>query len=132
MSSSAKKRKYYENCIQYGFTAIDKKACEFPQCVICCEVLSMECMKPSFLKRHQHSCHPDLKSKSTASFKQSEDGLKRARLDRSGFFSQQNKAGLRASYMVSLRIAQEKKNSQHCREINRPLLQRYNWLCCWM
>ena len=69
----------------------------------------MECMKPFFLKRHLHSCHPGLKSKNTAFFKQREDGLKRARLDGSGHFSQQNKAGLRASYMVSLRIAQEEK-----------------------
>ena len=132
MSSSAKERKYYENYIQHGFTAIDKKGCEFPRCVICCKVLSMECMKLSFLKRHLHSFHPDFKSKSTAYFKQRKDGLKRARLDRSGHFSQQNEAGLLASYMVSLRIAQEKKTSQHCKEINRPLLQRYNSLCCWM
>ena len=68
-------------------------------------------MKPSFLKRHLHSFHPDLKSRSTgtAFFKQREDGIKQARLDRSGHFSQQNEAWLSASYMVSLRIAQEKK-----------------------
>ena len=69
----------------------------------------MECMKPSFLKCHLHSCHTDLKSKSTAFFKQREDGLKQAHLNCLRHFSQQNKAGLRASYMVSLRIAQEKK-----------------------
>ena len=111
MSSSAKKRKYHENHIQYEFTAIDRKDCEFPQCVICCKVLSMECMKPSFLKRHLHRSHLGLKSKSIAFFKQREDGLKRARLDRSEWFSQQNEVGLRASYMVSLRIAQ--KNRSH-------------------
>ncbi|XP_068227396.1 zinc finger BED domain-containing protein 5-like [Palaemon carinicauda] len=44
-----------------------------------------------------------------AFFKQKEEGLKRARFDCSGHFRQQNEAGLRASYMVSLRIAQEKK-----------------------
>ena len=109
MSSLAKKRQYHENYIQYGFTVIDKKGCEFPQCVICCKALSMEYMESSFLKRHLHSCHPDLKSRNTAFFKQREDGSKRARLDRSRHFSQQNEAGLRASYMVSLRIAQEKK-----------------------
>ena len=59
-------------------------------------------------------------SKGTAFFKQNEDKLKRARVDRSGYISQQNEAGLRASCMVSLRIAQE-KTSQHCREINHPL-----------
>ncbi|XP_068201224.1 SCAN domain-containing protein 3-like [Palaemon carinicauda] len=45
----------------------------------------------------------------TAINKQKEKGLKRARFDRSRHFRQQNEAGLRASYMVSLRIAQEKK-----------------------
>ena len=77
-------------------------------------------MKPTFLKRHVHGCYPNHKSKGTAFFKQ-KDELKQARLDRSGYISQHNEAGLRASYMVSLRITQE-KNSQHCREINHPLL----------
>ena len=66
-------------------------------------------MKPTFLKCHLNGCHPNYKSKSTAFFKQKEDELKRARLDRSKYISQQNEAGLRASYMVSLRIAKEKK-----------------------
>ena len=65
-------------------------------------------MKPTFLKRHLNGCHPNYKSKGTGFFKQKEDELKRARLDRSGYISQQNEAGLLASYMVSLRIAQEK------------------------
>ena len=79
-------------------------------------------MKPTFLKRHLNGCHPNHKSKNTAFFKQKENELKRARLDRSGYISQQNEAGLHASYMISLRIAQEKKTSQYCREINYPLL----------
>ena len=65
-------------------------------------------MKPTFLKRHLNGCHPNHKSKSTAFFKQKEDELKRAHFDRSGYISQQNEAGLRAPYIVSLRIAQEK------------------------
>ena len=67
-------------------------------------------MKPTFLKRHLNGCHPNHKSKGTAFFKQKENELKRARLDRSGYIGQQNEAGLRASYMISLRIAQEKKS----------------------
>ena len=35
--------------------------------------------------------------------------MKRARLDQSGHVSQQNQAGLQASFMVALRIAQQKK-----------------------
>ena len=97
MSSLAKKRKYYKTYIQYGFTAINKNGRQFPQCVLCCKVLSVECMKPAFLKRHLNECHPNHKSKVTAFFKQKEDELKRARLDRSGYINQQNEAGLRAS-----------------------------------
>ena len=66
------------------------------------------CMKLTFLKRHLNGCHPNHKSKGTAFFKQKEDELKRARLDCSGYISQQNKAGLRASCMVILRIVREK------------------------
>ena len=65
-------------------------------------------MKPTFLKRHLNGCHPNHKSKGTAYFKQKEDELKRARLDRSEYISQQNEAGLRVSCMVILRIAREK------------------------
>ena len=126
MSSPAKKRKYYENYIQYGFTAINKNGRQFPQCVLCCNVLSVGFMKPTFLKRHINGCHPNHKSKATAFFKQKEDELKRARLDRSGYISQQNEAGLRASYMVSLRIAQKKPYNiaekliiPHCKDISR-------------
>ena len=109
MSSLAKKRKYYENYIQYEFTAINKNGRQFPKCVLCCKVLSVGCMKPTFLKRHLNGCYPNHKSKGTAFFKQKEDELKQARLDCSGYLSKQNEAGSHASYMVSLRIAQEKK-----------------------
>ena len=105
MASSAMKRQYDESYIHYGFTAINKNGTDFPQCVLCHKVLSVECMKPTILKRHLNGCHPDFKSKNTAFFKQKEEGLKRARFDRSGHFTQQNEAGLHASYMVTLRIA---------------------------
>ena len=41
-------------------------------------------------------------------FKRMEVGVKRVRLDKSGQVNQINQASLRASYMVALRIAQEK------------------------
>ena len=78
-------------------------------------------MKPTFLKRHLNGCHSNHKSEGTAFFKQKENELKQACLDCSEYISQQNEAGFRASYMVSLRIAQ-KRTSQHYREINHPLL----------
>ena len=65
-------------------------------------------MKNTFLKRHLNGCHRNHKSKGKAFFKQKKDELKQARLDRSGYISQQIEAGLLASCVVSLRIAQEK------------------------
>ena len=50
------------------------------------------------------SCHPVLVNN-----KRLEVGVKRARLNQYGHVSQQNQAGIQASYMVVLRIAQQKK-----------------------
>ena len=60
---SAKKRKYNEDYIKYGFRFILKDGQELPQCVVCCKVLFDGSMKPSFLKRHLSGCHPDLATK---------------------------------------------------------------------
>ncbi|KAI6659534.1 zinc finger BED domain-containing protein 5-like [Oopsacas minuta] len=106
---SAKKRKYNEDYIKYGFTSILKEGRELPQCVICHKVLSEGSMKPSFLKRHLSGCHPNLADKDIDFFKHQEVGVKRISIDHRGQESQQTQAGLRASYMVALRFAQEKK-----------------------
>ncbi|KAI6649594.1 hypothetical protein LOD99_6760 [Oopsacas minuta] len=106
---SAKKRKYNEDYIKYGFTSILKEGRELPQCVICYKVLSEGSMKPSFLKCHLSGCHPNLADRDIDFYKHQEVGVKRIRLEHRGQLSQQTQAGLRASYMVALRIAQEKK-----------------------
>ena len=80
-----------------------------PQCFVCYKVLGEGSMKPSLLKRNFSSCHPELANKGAAYFKRLEVGLKIAHLDQPGHVSQQNQAGLQASYMVALRIAQQKK-----------------------
>ncbi|KAI6648645.1 zinc finger BED domain-containing protein 5-like [Oopsacas minuta] len=66
-------------------------------------------MKPSFLRRHLSGCHPNLADKDIDFFKHHEVGVKRIRIDHRRQLSQQTQAGLRASYMMALRIAQEKK-----------------------
>uniref|UniRef100_A0A803K116 DUF4371 domain-containing protein n=1 Tax=Xenopus tropicalis TaxID=8364 RepID=A0A803K116_XENTR len=81
---NAKKRKYSEDFLQYGFTSIITAGIEKPQCVICCEVLSAESMKPNKLKRHFESKHPSFASKNTNYFRSKADGLKKTRLDTGG------------------------------------------------
>ena len=66
-------------------------------------------MKPSKLKRHLETRHPELLSKDPSFFKRMGNGLKRSRLDTTGVYSQQSIACIEASYVVSLRIAKQHK-----------------------
>ena len=109
MASSGKKRMYSESYIKFGFTSINKQGKDFPQCVICQKVLSEGSMKPSLLKRHLSSCHPELSDKDESYFQRKALVLKRIRFDHTGQVHKQNEASLRASYMVALRVAQNKK-----------------------
>ena len=109
MANNKRKRKYVEDYINFGFTSIISAGKEKPQCVVCSEVLSEESMKPNKLRRHLESKHPKLKNKSPEFFKSKSVQLKKSRLDSDGIFERQSKAGLMASYVVSLRIAKAKK-----------------------
>ena len=108
LKESGEKRKYNVNYIRHGFTLKLKNGRGLPQCVVSFKVISDQSMKPSLLKRHLSGCHTELVDKDAAFFKQMEIGVKRVRLDKSGQVNQINQASLLASYMVALRIAQEK------------------------
>ncbi|XP_040275677.1 protein ZBED8-like [Bufo bufo] len=102
-------RKYSEDFLQYGFTSIITVGIEKPQCVICCEVLSAESMKPNKLKRHFDSKHPSFAGRDTNYFRSKADALKKARLDTGGRYYKQNVAAVEASYLVARRIARAMK-----------------------
>lgn len=105
----SKKRAYNSSYIEYGFSYITKNEEQSPQCVICAQVLAPSAMKPSFLKRHLTTKHPHMVGKDIGFFKRKEEGLKRTKLDSGGRLQQQSISALKASYLVSLRIAKEKK-----------------------
>ncbi|KAK5648379.1 hypothetical protein RI129_003271 [Pyrocoelia pectoralis] len=101
-------RKYNEECIKQGFTFIDNGGIQLPQCVVCAEVLSNDAMKPAKLVRHLQSKHKHFMGKPLEFFKRKELELKsNKKIIKT--FSTQEKASLKASYIVSLRIAQAKK-----------------------
>lgn len=50
-------RKYDPEYINIGFTAIDVSNEPRPKCVICFQIFSNQCMKPSLLKRHLTTKH---------------------------------------------------------------------------
>ena len=52
-----KTRKYSSNCLNFGFTVIEKKGIEYLQCVICCKTLVAKCMLPRKLKCHLTTNH---------------------------------------------------------------------------
>ncbi|XP_076049552.1 zinc finger BED domain-containing protein 5-like [Oratosquilla oratoria] len=107
MASSGKKM-HSESYIKFGLTSINKQGKDSPQCVIGQKVLSEGSMKPSLLKRHLSSCHPELSDKDQSYFERKALVLKRIRFDHTGQVHDQNGASLRASYMVTLRVAQNK------------------------
>ena len=67
-SEMVKIRGYSSDYLKYGFmeSQIDKTK---PECIICGDVLSNECMKPSKLKRHQESKHPSTLTQDLPYFK---------------------------------------------------------------
>lgn len=73
-------RKYDATYLQLGF--IVKPGTEnndnpIPQCVVCSETLSNQSMKPSLLKRHQTTKHPDLVDKPIEFFQRKSELCKR-------------------------------------------------------
>ena len=105
MASGKKKRLYSDEYIKYGFTLIYINNIERPQCVPCLKTLSADSMKPSLLKRHIDTCHPDVKDKEVSYFQRKEGGLKKVRLDTTGTFNQLSVSAIQTSYIISLKIA---------------------------
>ncbi|XP_031336653.1 SCAN domain-containing protein 3-like [Photinus pyralis] len=118
-----KKRKYSDNYLKFGFCAIVNNGIEKPQCVLCNAVLSAESMKPSKLKRHLETKHPEHVTKDLDFFKRHESNLKRQKLDLSGSFQQQNQANVQASYEIALEVAKNKKPHTIAESLIKPCLK---------
>ena len=98
-------RKYSKEYLQYGFTfTMDENAEAKPQCLVCNEVLTNHSMKPFLLKRHFLGKHNSLKDKPVTYFQEILANMQQSRkLIRK--FTTSNEKSLKASYLVSLRIA---------------------------
>ena len=83
--ASNKKRNY-----DFGFTSITDKGVVKPQCVICHKILTAKLLRPSKLKLHLETKHPQHAGKERSFFSRQELNMKRQRLDASGSFHQQN------------------------------------------
>ncbi|CAK1591819.1 unnamed protein product [Parnassius mnemosyne] len=120
--SSAKKRKYNDDYIKYGFVVIKKGDIDHPQCVICYKVLSNDAMRPSRLERHLSTKHSSLKDKPKEFFASKSASLKRMKLDSTGSFAKSSEKVLQASYELSLIIAKAKKSHTIGESLIKPCL----------
>ncbi|CAK1591742.1 unnamed protein product [Parnassius mnemosyne] len=120
--SSAKKRKYNDDYIKYGFVVIKKGDIDHPQCVICYEVLSNDAMRPSRLERHLSTKHSSLKDKPKEFFASKSASLKRIKLDSTGSFAKSSEKVLQASYELSLIIGKAKKSHTIGESLIKPCL----------
>ncbi|CAH1964364.1 unnamed protein product [Acanthoscelides obtectus] len=73
---AAKKRKFSEDYVKFGFTFIEKDELQLPQCVILMITVTLE--------RHLKQQHPTLVLKTKEFFSSEAESLKRMRLDKSG------------------------------------------------
>jgi hypothetical protein len=96
--------------LELGFTWCGDENEQKPQCGLCYEVLSNECMKPAKFRRHLETKHCDLKNKPTEFFQRRLGTLNYGKDIVSANGSINNKA-LEASYLFSLRIAKTRKHS---------------------
>lgn len=128
---SKKKRCYQDSYIQFGFTfLVDEDGLQKPQCILCAKVLSNGYMKPSKLKEHLQSVHPNNINDTEALFK-----IKRARfegrekLNNYGFVPEK-KPALEASYRVALRIAKDKKPHTIAETLIKPCAMEMAEIMC--
>ncbi|XP_064410162.1 SCAN domain-containing protein 3-like [Latimeria chalumnae] len=101
-------RKYDDTYLKFGFSFSGTYEYPLPQCVICYEILANECLKPSKLERHLKQKHSTLQNKPLEFFvrKKNELSKQRSVLEKA---TTQIEKGLKASYLVALRIAKCKK-----------------------
>ncbi|XP_023217015.1 zinc finger BED domain-containing protein 5-like [Centruroides sculpturatus] len=124
VSKTEKNRKYCNEYIKYGFTYIGNENCPQPQCVVCGDVLSNGCMKPSLLLRHLRMKHPNYKNKEHNFFKRLEQNMSKSSLKPYIQSSDKNlENAVEASYRISYRIAKCGKNHTIAENLILPCIK---------
>ena len=101
-------RQYNKSYLKYGFISTSDSAASCLLCLICNSKLSNEAMKPSKLLWHMKTKHPKLKDKPLEFFERRKRDYKGEKRSLKTALST-NFHVLRASYLVSYRIAKTKK-----------------------
>ena len=104
-----KSRKYDSSYLKFGFIEEHgNKLDPRPLCMVCCKILSNDAKKPSKLERHWQSKHQSLAKKSLKHFQRMHEGIKKQK-GASKNMVVEDKSLLKASYVIALQIAKNKK-----------------------
>lgn len=122
-------RKYDSSYVKFGFSWSGMEEEPRPQCVVCGDVLTTECMKPSHLKRHLTTKHAMLKDKPVDFFLRKRDKLKQSKSTIQSCVSPVAKAQ-EASYRASLRIAKAGKPHTIGEQLCPPLAKEMTCIVC--
>jgi len=110
-SKTQPNRKYDVNYLKFGFVIkpeTQNSENPIPLCVICKETLSNQSMKPSLLKRHKQTKHPETENKPIEFFQRKTEFFKKESNCMTHFTNIDSKY-LGASYLASLRIVKDGK-----------------------
>ncbi|GFY07032.1 zinc finger BED domain-containing protein 5 [Trichonephila clavipes] len=100
--SKAKKRKYDESYISFGF--VDSNGS--PLCMLCSKLLPNSSMASAKLRRHLETVHPECKDKNQDFFVRKKEQLLESQKTMMHVTQTINEKATEASYLVSSRIAQ--------------------------
>lgn len=116
-SGVIKKRMYHDSYLDLGFVETDEGKA---QCVICARVLPNSSMVPVKLRRHFEGTHPELREKQTDYFKRKHTELAASQTLIKTHAKTVNENSLKASYLVSYRVAQAGKAHSIAETLIKP------------
>jgi len=114
-----KKRKYNESYLKMGFS--ETNDCQ-PQCVICLKVFPNSSMYHGKLRRHFEMTYSDYEGKTTDYFKRKRTELLAIQNKIKTHVQTDNENALKASYMMSYRIAQKGEAHTIAKTLIKPRL----------
>lgn len=102
-------RKYNSDYLKFGFIQEPNSDLHpLPLCVVCSDILSNDAMKPSKLERHFQSKHKNLANKPIEYFERIRNDMRKQVITMKKM-TIEDKSLLKASYLVALQIAKNKK-----------------------
>ncbi|GBP76004.1 Protein FAM200B [Eumeta japonica] len=116
LSLAKKKRKYVEDYLKIRLTCKEESQYPEPQCVICSEVLANSLMKPSLLRRHLETKHPQYVDKPIDFFVRKKEELATLKKTMKTVLAA-NSEYLRASFLVAYKVAKTGKSYNIAEEL---------------